>query len=113
MATLLDRSDVRVNRWAPGGPDIWGQVVAGLSQSTLAHSPEWFTVVRTAYGHDPLYLSAEDGDGRLGLLPAFVIRRPVVGTVVTSMPFLDAGGPCSSSAALAQALVGRLTGEAR
>ena len=71
MATILDRSDVRVRRSVPDPAGTWRQAVDELSQSTLAHSPEWFTVVRNAYGHDPLYLSAEDDEGRLGLLPAY------------------------------------------
>ena len=91
----------------------WPRIVSEQSQSRLAHSPEWFTVIRHAYGHEPLYVSAEGEDGRSGLLPAFVVRRPLFGTVVTSMPFLDSGGPCSSSAALANMLVERLIGEAR
>src|SRR3954471_11940508 len=86
----------------------WPHAVRELSQSSLAHAPEWFTVIRASYGHDPLYLSAEDENGARGLLPAFVVRRPCLGTVVTSMPFLDAGGPCSSSPALATLLVNRL-----
>ena len=113
MATILDRPDVRVSRSAPDAAGRWRRVVDELGQSTLAHSPEWFTVIRNAYGHDPLYLTAEDGEGRLGLLPAFVVRRPFFGTVVTSMPFLDAGGPCAPSVALAQVLVEHLIGEAR
>jgi serine/alanine adding enzyme len=113
MATILDRPDIRVSHSTPDAAGTWRQVVDELSQSNLAHSPEWFTVVRTAYGHDPLYLSAEAGEGCLGLLPAFVVRRPFFGTVVTSMPFLDAGGPCSPSAAVAQVLVEHLIGEAR
>jgi FemAB-related protein (PEP-CTERM system-associated) len=92
---------------------IWKQFVAELSQSSLAHSAEWFTAIRNAYGHDPLYLTAEDGDGGFGILPAFVVRRPLFGTVVTSMPFLDAGGPCSESSAVAQMLVERLIADAR
>lgn len=112
MATILDRSDVRITRSVPD-TGAWRRVVDELSQSNLAHSPEWFTVIRNAYRHDPLYLRAEDGEGNLGVLPAFVVRRPVLGTVVTSMPFLDAGGPCSSSVALAHALVEHLIGEAR
>ena len=31
------------------------------------------------------------------MLPAFIVRRPLVGTVVSSMPFLDGGGPCACS----------------
>ena len=113
MITFADRPTAASIRSVTGTAGAWQRVVCELSQSSLAHSPEWFTVIRNAYGHDPLYLSAEDQDGRPGLLPAFVVRRPLFGTVVTSMPFLDTGGPCSSSAALANLLVTRLITEAR
>lgn len=113
MATL-SRTDVRVLRATDADiAGTWGRAVADLGESRLAHAAEWFTVIRNAYGHDPLYLNAEDGDGRRGVLPAFIVRRPVGGTVVSSMPFLDGGGPCSSSVALADALVAHLMEEAR
>jgi serine/alanine adding enzyme len=79
--------------------------------SHLAHAAEWFTIIPTAYGHEPLYLHGEDAGGR-GTLPAFVVRRPMGSTIVSSMPFLDGGGPSSSSVALDHALVGRLLEEA-
>ena len=91
----------------------WARTVEGLGTSSLAHAGQWWTVIRDTYGHDPLYLSAEDGEGRRGVLPAFIVRRPVGGTVVSSMPFLDGGGPCGSSAAVADALVAELLAEAR
>jgi FemAB-related protein (PEP-CTERM system-associated) len=47
------------------------------------------------------------------VLPAFVVRRPLFGTVVTSMPFLDSGGPCGASPVVAALLVDRLIAEAR
>jgi FemAB-related protein (PEP-CTERM system-associated) len=89
----------------------WSEAVEGLSGSGLAHAPEWFTVIRKTYGHDPLYLSAEEGGGR-AFLPAFIVRRPVGATLVSSMPFLDGGGPCGQPD-LADALVARLLEEAR
>lgn len=113
MTTILDRPDIRTSCSVPDTAGAWSRVVKELSHSHLAHAPEWFTVIREAYGHDPLYLSAEDGNGHLGILPAFIVRRPFFGTVVTSMPFLDTGGPCASSAALAHALVDHLIEEAR
>lgn len=79
----------------------------------LAHAPEWRTAIADAYGHEPLYIAGEDRAGRPGVLPAFIVKRPVGGTVVTSMPFLDSGGPCTASPALGAALVGRLLTEAR
>lgn len=106
MTTVLDRSDVRIHRWLADG--VWSRTVEGVSDAHLAHSPEWCTIIQKAYGHDPLYLSAEDGEGGFGILPSFVVRRPVLGAVVTSMPFLDGGGPCSSSVALSHLLVEHL-----
>jgi FemAB-related protein (PEP-CTERM system-associated) len=113
VTTSLDRSDILVSRSVPDAAGEWQRIVGELSQSHLAHAPEWCTIIQSAYGHDPLYLRAEHGDGAVGLLPAFVVRRPVGGTVVTSMPFLDAGGPCSDSAGLAHVLVESLAEEAR
>jgi FemAB-related protein (PEP-CTERM system-associated) len=100
-------------RALPDANGTWQSVVAGSSESNLAHSPEWFALIQRAYGHQPLYLCAEDDKSRSGVLPAFIVRRPFFGTVVTSMPFLDSGGPCSSSAAMARVLVAHLVAEAR
>jgi len=92
--------------------EAWRGVVSVLDESRLAHSVEWATIIRQAYGHRPIYLAADDATGGAGVLPAVIVRRPLLGTVVTSMPFLDGGGPCSSSEALSDALVARLMGEA-
>jgi FemAB-related protein (PEP-CTERM system-associated) len=92
---------------------VWRRVAHELSGSHVAHSPEWGPIIRQAYGHEPLYLAAQDEAGRAGLLPSIVVRRPFFGTVVTSMPFLDGGGPCSSSPTIAATLVENLMGEAR
>jgi serine/alanine adding enzyme len=96
-----------------GAGGEWRQIPRGAGPSTLAHAPEWFTVIRRAYGHEPLYFVAEAGREGRALLPAFVVRRPLFGTVVASMPFLDGGGPCASSPVLTRALVERLLIEAR
>jgi FemAB-related protein (PEP-CTERM system-associated) len=70
-------------------------------------------VITRAYAHAPLYLTATGEHGAYGVLPAFIVRRPLLGTVVTSMPFLDSGGPCSTSTWLDTVLVERLIAEAR
>jgi FemAB-related protein (PEP-CTERM system-associated) len=96
---------------SPG--DAWRHAVAKSTEARLAHTPEWLTVITRAYGHDPLYLTATDGDEPCGVLPAFVVRRPLFGTVITSMPFLDGGGPCSPSPRIDALLVERLIAEGR
>jgi serine/alanine adding enzyme len=110
MTTVFSSGDRLVG--ATPEAAAWRKAVDEDNHSTPAHSPEWLDVIRNAYGHVPLYLRAEDDEGRTAVLPAFIVRRPVMGTVVTSMPFLDSGGPCSASAPLAAMLVGRLIEEA-
>jgi len=100
-------------RSLPDAGGTWRRVVDESCHASLAHAPEWFALIQRAYGHRPLYVSAHDGEGRWGVLPAFVVRRPFFGTVVTSMPFLDSGGPCAPSVPLAKVLVEHLIAEAR
>ena len=108
----LPRPEIHVSRATPADVGCsWAETVLATEQSHLAHAPEWFTAIPSAYGHDPLYLSAQDAEGRRAVLPAFVVRRPVIGTVISSMPFLDGGGPCAPSGALGDALVARLIEE--
>jgi len=112
--TIAAASAVRVSRVPPAAArDAWQRLAGTTSQSHLAHAPEWARVIPQGYGHDPLYLDAEDGAGGFGFLPAIIVRRPLVGTIVTSMPFLDGGGPCAGSAALAARLATQLVAEAR
>ena len=89
----------------------WRDAVESSCDASLAHAPEWLSVIPRAYGHDPLYLSGEDEAGRRAVLPAFIVRRPFAGGIVTSMPFLDSGGPCGD-ARVGRALVDRLIAEA-
>ena len=100
-------------RSLPDAGATWRRVVEESAEASLAHAPEWLPIIQRAYGHDPFYLSAEDDQGGSAVLPAFVVRRPFFGSVVTSMPFLDSGGPCGSSPALARILIEHLIAEAR
>jgi FemAB-related protein (PEP-CTERM system-associated) len=103
-------SSVNVTRLPAQAIESWP--VAADAPSDLAHAPQWADVIRRVYGHRPLYLGAEDTTGRRALLPAFIVRRPFVGDVVTSMPFLDGGGPTAASADLIEPLITRLLEEA-
>ena len=110
---ILTRPSLSVSCAGHEGAAPWAEGVESLAGSGLAHAPEWLTVIRETYGHDPLYLSAEDGRGRRAVLPAFLVRRPLGGSVVSSMPFLDGGGPCGTTGEMTDALVARLLDEAR
>ena len=99
---------IRIVPWGPDSGDGWTALINDVERASLEHLPQWFTAIKTAYGHSPLYFLGEDEDGVGGVLPAFLVRSRLFGSVVTSMPFLDAGGPCSRSRLLARALVDHL-----
>src|SRR5712692_1629993 len=104
----VDTRRVRITRWEPASGDAWSKVVDESDHAGVEHLSQWLTVIKGAYGHSPLYFLGEDEDGVGGVLPAFLVRSRLFGAVVTSMPFLDAGGPCSRSRPLARALVDHL-----
>lgn len=109
---IMDGEGVRLLDTAPG--DDWDALARSLPPTHLAHAAQWFTVIENAYGHRPLYLVGRERDGHATLLlPSFLLRRRLLGGVVTSMPFLDAGGPVGGSAGLVRAAVDRLLSEAR
>jgi serine/alanine adding enzyme len=105
-------SAVQVLRCKPNVEGAWSTLIHQMDDANVAQSPLWYTAIHRAYGHIPLYLQAENTTGQMAILPAFLVRSRLFGTVVTSMPFLDMGGPCSSSPALSCTLVTRLIEEA-
>jgi serine/alanine adding enzyme len=112
FAIQQPQSVIQIRRNQPSVGDCWSTVVHRLDQANLGHSPEWYSAIHKAYGHTPIYLEGETLEGEVGILPAFLIRRSLFGTVVTSMPFLDNGGPCTSSQSLSRELVVCLIKEA-
>ena len=112
MKSYQETTDVCVTHCDPYASTLWSILIEQLDQTNLAQAPQWHTAIQQAYHHTPLYLQAEDAAGQQAILPAFLIRSHLFGTVVTSMPFLDTGGPCSSSPALSRALLTHLIDEA-
>jgi FemAB-related protein (PEP-CTERM system-associated) len=103
----------RVSLWKPLAHGEWSTIVDSDGDAHLAHAPAWHGAIARAYGHVPLYLRAESAGGEQAVLPAFIVRRWLSRPVVTSMPFLDGGGPSGSSATLGGPLLERLVQEAR
>lgn len=64
------------------------QTPGGLPQ----HLAAWQTVLQNTYGYETRYLLAEREQGAIaGVLPLFVLRSPLLGSSVTTLP----GGMCA------------------
>jgi FemAB-related protein (PEP-CTERM system-associated) len=76
----------------PSVDKAWDRFVEQHPLSTVAHLSVWGRIFERAYGHEPIYLSAEDGGDLTGVLPLVRMRSRLFGHHLVSMPFLDYGG---------------------
>jgi FemAB-related protein (PEP-CTERM system-associated) len=70
----------------------WDRFVERHPDSTVGHLSAWGRIARRTYGHEPVYLSAEEDGDVLGVLPLVMMRSRIFGRRLVSMPFLDYGG---------------------
>jgi FemAB-related protein (PEP-CTERM system-associated) len=83
MTRILKTSDVDKS---------WDRFVEHHPSSTVGHLAAWGRIAARVYGHEPIYLTAEDADGIVGVLPLVMMRSRIFGRRLVSMPFLDYGG---------------------
>jgi serine/alanine adding enzyme len=77
-----------------GSDAEWDALVAGYPEGTACHLAGWRHVMADALGHETLYRTAVDAEGRpRGLLPLVHVRSRLFGSYLLSMPFLNDGGP--------------------
>jgi len=85
-----------------GSAAAWNAVVAAAPNSTFCHLAGWREIVADVLRHDAPFAVAHDGEGEWqGVLPLVRVRSPLLGHYLVSMPFLNAGGPVGSQAAVA------------
>lgn len=78
----------------------WDDFVQRREDGSFCHLWGWRAVIRETFGHAPVYGIARLPDGSIdGVCPAFELRTRFLGRHLLSMPFLNYGGPCGSSAA--------------
>jgi len=85
------------------GEKAWDHFVDQHPRATMAHLSAWGRIVQRTYGHQPIYLTAEDGGDLLGVLPLILIRSRLFGHRLVSMPFLDYGGVLTDPGSPAEA----------
>jgi hypothetical protein len=82
----------------------WDRFVSRHHASSAYHRWAWRDVFASAFGHESLYLQAQDATGIVGVLPLVEFRSPLFGTFAVSLPFLNYGGIVADSCPVAQAL---------
>lgn len=79
----------------------WDNFVWECSDTSHFHLGGWKTVLETAFGLNPQFLLAKDGDRVCGLLPLIPVNSRLAGRYVTSLP----GGLCAEDEQSAELLI--------
>jgi FemAB-related protein (PEP-CTERM system-associated) len=83
----------------------WDAYVERHPSATHCHRWAWKTVMENAFGHRTYYLLASESGSPVGVLPLVWQRSVLFGSFVTSLPFLNAGGPLADSLEIERDLV--------
>jgi FemAB-related protein (PEP-CTERM system-associated) len=83
----------------------WERFVERSPHGSVAHLTHWRNAVVRTYGHAPHYLMALAGGRVAGVLPLFLIRRPILGSLLVTAPYLSHGGLCADTDEASRCLV--------
>lgn len=75
----------------------WDDFVAKSLTGTFFHTTTWKTVIEKVFVYTPWYFFAESDGAIKGILPLFLVKKPLRGQVLISMPFSAYGGICGDS----------------
>jgi len=92
------------------GPEtqvLWDSYVLQHGWATHCHRWAWKTVIENAFQIPTYYLVASERGKVTGVLPLAWQKSLLFGSFITSLPFLNAGGPLADSIEIEQALVDR------
>jgi FemAB-related protein (PEP-CTERM system-associated) len=83
----------------------WDEYIAHHPNSTHCHRWAWKSVIESAFGHRTFYLIALERKRTVGVLPLVWQKSLAFGSFLTSLPFLNAGGPLADSPEIERCLV--------
>jgi serine/alanine adding enzyme len=91
----------------------WNDYVGGHPDAAAYHQWGWRKVMSAAFGHDSIYLAAQEGNRVTGVLPLVEFRSRLFGTFAVSLPFVNYGGVVADTAEAGGALTARAVALAR
>lgn len=82
----------------------------GLFPPLNGHCDAWVRAICRGLRHRGWLLTARDGDQVRGVLPLVLVRGPIFGRFLVSLPYINTGGVWASDQAAAVALIDRACG---
>lgn len=86
-------SDLVVRELSDNDTHAWTAFAEAHPDANLYHTLEWRDAVREIFGHEPRYLVGEFDGVIRGVLPLFLIKFPLLGSKLISIPYdIGSGG---------------------
>lgn len=101
----VHETSVSISRCCEEDASEWSRYVLGSPMATLGHVWAWRAIIREAYGHESMYLMARQAGVATGILPLIIVKSPILGVSLASMPFMDYGGVCADDQQVADQLI--------
>lgn len=99
---------VNIRRSTSDDKAIWDQYLLEHQQGNFYQSFDWKQVNENNFKHECIFLVAEQENKFVGVFPIVFIKSKIFGKIMTSMPFVNFGGPCSDSPEVEAAFVNEL-----
>lgn len=90
---------MRVTKFS-GPAAAWDGFVRSMPGFTHFHLHGWKSVMERGFGHECVYLAAEQDGAVVGVLPLVRVKSRLFGHFLVSMPFLNYGGPLGTEEAV-------------
>lgn len=87
--------------------ELWDNFLATVPLDHFAHSWQWRSIIEQSFKHKPFYLAAFQGDEIEGILPLFLVKSPLFGNSLISVPYLNSGGIVAKSEIAFRSLIAK------
>ncbi|MFH1097986.1 MAG: FemAB family XrtA/PEP-CTERM system-associated protein [Candidatus Desantisbacteria bacterium] len=86
----------------------WDEYVTNSLIATPYHLSGWKRVVEKSFGHKPYYILAKNEGKIVGVLPCFLIKYPMTGCSLISLPFTGYAGVLADNPEVEQELLSEI-----
>lgn len=90
-------ADIVVDRCSAADRNDWNAFLSGHAGGSFYQLFDWTEINSKSFGHANLSLVARQHGAIVGVLPLTLVKSRLFGRILCSMPFVNFGGPCSSS----------------
>jgi FemAB-related protein (PEP-CTERM system-associated) len=95
--------DVEILDW----PDGWQEFETSAYPQLNAHRSAWITGIANGLSHQSYLIQAKENDSVVGLLPLMLVKGPIFGRFLVSLPYVNTGGVWARDEQVACRLIDR------